>query len=836
MTADPRTRMDHTTIGNAFRNFDYEREIDRLKRSGGGGSGGSSSVSAAWAPGDGANIDIAGAWRAVPIPALTIEPSDAFTVSSNNVTVKDAGWYHVSATVMQNSAANIVFYAALSTSAIGGDGDIANAEASGLPYNRTSLSGSVKLVAGAKVYLWAYANAASPVNTSCLSFSITKVGGAKGDVGSTGAIGPQGIKGDQGIQGPEGLNWRGNFGFSYSYYPDDVVYYQGASYVCINQSSEQAPSESSDWEVLAAQGNPGPIGPMGGTMGATSLTTTQMGEIVSLEDAGWYKWLPIPTTNTVIEPSDAFTITSDPSIIVKEAGWYQINVQIMTAWPYNQELVVGILPETGNWLDHWVRNVGGFPEGSNYAMAAASVIKKLPAGQKIYIAGMADEAPMPMQIQAFSIARLGGPQGPKGDTGEHGNVQVGGRWSISPVNPANGIALYQAQGLIAQADTDPSFTLISRSGGHAVVIPSEGWYDISGWLQISPGASPAAVACTLSAGYGAQTIAQQGDHAATALQRYSVATSRYMAAGEIVTIDASSGVAGTAVSYGALSIVRSGAGPKGDKGDTGVQGIPGGTMGAAAGLWYRTGSGVTLALSTPAKPVWNYEPKPNIGGFVLQASNTEIVIPENGWYVISPSVAVSTSDGSKVSSFVMTCHCYAPGDVDGFSFQEDETGAFNTAELSTTRTVYLAKNWRVWVTIVLGQVGAGVTAQHRGCQISIARVGGPQGQVEVYTQPNEPPVTAEIGAIWIDTDEAPPMGGNVPNGGTAGQILTKTSAADGDVAWGAAPVSGITGQTYTMSGYAADRVLNAGATTMNELAAVLATLIDDMKAAGLIKP
>jgi outer membrane murein-binding lipoprotein Lpp len=50
-------------------------------------------------------------------------------------------------------------------------------------------------------------------------------------------------------------------------------------------------------------------------------------------------------------------------------------------------------------------------------------------------------------------------------------------------------------------------------------------------------------------------------------------------------------------------------------------------------------------------------------------------------------------------------------------------------------------------------------------------------------------------------------------------------------------VSGITGQTYTMTaGYTKDRAMNPVATTVTELATVLATLIDDMKTAGLIKP
>ena len=139
-------------------------------------------AAAAWAPGDGAPVSSTGTWVGVPIPTLTIEPSDAFTYTANSVTVKDAGWYDVAATVLQNSANNYHSYVSLSTSTTAGDGDIANGQSIGAAYNRASISGSVKLAAGAKVYLYGYISTGTASNLICQTFSISRIGGPAGQM------------------------------------------------------------------------------------------------------------------------------------------------------------------------------------------------------------------------------------------------------------------------------------------------------------------------------------------------------------------------------------------------------------------------------------------------------------------------------------------------------------------------------------------------------------------------------------------------------------------------------------------------------------------------------
>lgn len=84
---------------------------------------------------------------------------------------------------------------------------------------------------------------------------------------------------------------------------------------------------------------------------------------------------------------------------------------------------------------------------------------------------------------------------------------------------------------------------------------------------------------------------------------------------------------------------------------------------------------------------------------------------------------------------------------------------------------------------------------------------GADGVLRVYEQPNDPGAVP-AGSVWIDTDDAP----------------------------GVAYILQV-GQVYLITGgYTADRAFNPEATTLTEVARVLGSLIDDMKAAGLIRP
>jgi len=89
--------------------------------------------------------------------------------------------------------------------------------------------------------------------------------GPQGLVGFTGATGPQGIQGVEGTNGV-GLNFRNIFNSTTTYAVNDVVSYNGSSYVATtaNGPSTQTPDQNtSAWSIMAQQGLPGLPGATG---------------------------------------------------------------------------------------------------------------------------------------------------------------------------------------------------------------------------------------------------------------------------------------------------------------------------------------------------------------------------------------------------------------------------------------------------------------------------------------------------------------------------------------------------------------------------------------------
>jgi hypothetical protein len=122
--------------------------------------------------------------------------------------------------------------------------------------------------------------------------------GPAGATGATGAIGPQGLQGAAGPTGPQGptgvagtngsgFDFRNAFDATASYAINDVVTYNGSTYVAIAASAgpnNPTPNtNASGWSVMAqegatgAQGSAGPTGATGaqGSVGATGTTGPQ---------------------------------------------------------------------------------------------------------------------------------------------------------------------------------------------------------------------------------------------------------------------------------------------------------------------------------------------------------------------------------------------------------------------------------------------------------------------------------------------------------------------------------------------------------------------------------
>ncbi len=83
--------------------------------------------------------------------------------------------------------------------------------------------------------------------------------GPQGPKGDTGAVGPAGATGPQGPAGAAGLNYQGDYAVGVSYALHDVVTFAGSSYVSLVGNNEaNTPGVTSQWAVLAQGSTSGP--------------------------------------------------------------------------------------------------------------------------------------------------------------------------------------------------------------------------------------------------------------------------------------------------------------------------------------------------------------------------------------------------------------------------------------------------------------------------------------------------------------------------------------------------------------------------------------------------
>jgi len=96
-----------------------------------------------------------------------------------------------------------------------------------------------------------------PTNTTYWKLISSK--GDKGDTGEQGIQGIQGIQGEQGLKGDIGINWLGNYDNLITYNINDGVFYQGSSYICIQESTGNIPTKLDNlyWDLIAENGSNG---------------------------------------------------------------------------------------------------------------------------------------------------------------------------------------------------------------------------------------------------------------------------------------------------------------------------------------------------------------------------------------------------------------------------------------------------------------------------------------------------------------------------------------------------------------------------------------------------
>jgi hypothetical protein len=248
-------------------------------------------------------------------------------------------------------------------------------------------------------------------------------------------------------------------------------------------------------------------------------------------------------------------------------------------------------------------------------------------------------------------------------------------------------------------------------------------------------------------------------------------------------------------------------GPKGDKGDPGYYEY----SYIAAGSVIKDFSTSPSAWSSLAIPTSTININQPTGAFVVNPDGS-MTVRDTGVYDIEASIG-ATSAWATANVRMITglgVGVTAAVAIDSIA-RADSTPAAGTFPSTTLAgSYYLAGGSIIWLTY-FGQANAGSAS----CgHFSIKRVGagspgakGDQGIIAAYSQPNDPGAVAQ-GTIWVDTDQGIPLAG----------------------------VNSITSAYAVTAGYTKDRAFNPASSTINEIAAVLATLIDDMKTAGLINP
>jgi hypothetical protein len=94
------------------------------------------------------------------------------------------------------------------------------------------------------------------------------VAGPVGPAGPQGIEGPEGEAGPIGPVGPSGLNWQGQWVSGTTYFENDAVGYNGASYFLfttdnVGSQTEDPVTDNNHWALLASQGAQGPAGATG---------------------------------------------------------------------------------------------------------------------------------------------------------------------------------------------------------------------------------------------------------------------------------------------------------------------------------------------------------------------------------------------------------------------------------------------------------------------------------------------------------------------------------------------------------------------------------------------
>lgn len=168
----------------------------------------------------------------------------------------------------------------------------------------------------------------------------------------------------------------------------------------------------------------------------------------------WVTMDPRVAGQAVIEPVGAFVENTDKTITVTDAGWYALSAVVSTNTNYDGVISLMLVGTSDVTL---ATGSGRGNAGRGAWVSVMTEAVKLAAGEIVSLRAIADAAgAVNLQVAHFSIARVGGPQGPKGDPGGV-NVITTLDWNTA-ITPNFYRSVYDEMGL-QQTDHGPGDTV-----------------------------------------------------------------------------------------------------------------------------------------------------------------------------------------------------------------------------------------------------------------------------------------------------------------------------------------------------------------------------------------
>jgi len=151
-------------------------------------------------------------------------------------------------------------------------------------------------------------------------------------------------KGDQGIQGLKGNQWKGAYNAGTKYVVDDVVSYNGSSYICILASLNNLPTNTTYFSLFAQKGD---------NTTASSVTNTPSGNISSTTVQGAINELDTEKATTVHTHDDRYYTETEVNTLLNTKANITQN-----AWITPTLLNGATHADAGNPLQYFIDNFG----------------------------------------------------------------------------------------------------------------------------------------------------------------------------------------------------------------------------------------------------------------------------------------------------------------------------------------------------------------------------------------------------------------------------------------------------------------------------------------------